>query len=128
MNAVGNLSEFSRLALVRIWAAQLSGVHLKIDGRSVTPLRRRGLICTVGDPKRHSIRGQARDYRLTDLGQQLCEASTELTGMVKAQLRREYNRAMAEAEKAHSLELDMRTRANRLHVALLCDIDLEVDG
>lgn len=92
-----DLSKHSRIALARIYVDSLGGPDLQIDGRSVTPLRKRGLIEFRAG--RRSVGGRTSFYRLTTSGLARC-SEADVVAEARVQARAEAQRAERAYEKA----------------------------
>lgn len=97
MSDTTELTMHSRTALARVWLTTKSGAELKVDGRSIDPLLRRGLIERRKPGRGH--RGLASDYDLTAEGLEACSAP-QLVREISTQGRLERDRAYQAAEKA----------------------------
>lgn len=106
---MATLTEHSRVALARIFLSDHGNVKLKVDGRSIDPLMRRGLVAKE-DPRR-GITSWTPHYHLTDAGKVRC-TEPDLLVEIRRQAHLEADRSTRQVE-----ELEHQARFHRNQVA-----------
>ncbi len=112
------LTEFQRTALARLVARDVSGAPMKIDCRSLTALRKRGLVAYSGKTTDKTEDGRTRGTQafmettsaVTNAGVALVDSDDTLDAEVDLHLRLERDRALV---KAATFEADARMLRRR---------------